>query len=114
MTFEEEGSIEKPQTSKPKQSPGMTLQKAIGMGEYDPEYLATFPEWFDLSRHMQFQYIREALENRNRHLITQWAEINNMLDFRLKPNLAEALKNIEIQMKKLDKDKERLYLEYSK
>ena len=63
---------------------------------------------------MQFQYIREALDNRNKHLITQWAEINNMLDFRLKPNLAMALKNIEAQLKKLDKDKERLYLEYSK
>ncbi|OGM28924.1 hypothetical protein A2962_00265 [Candidatus Woesebacteria bacterium RIFCSPLOWO2_01_FULL_39_61] len=114
MAFEEEGSVEKTTSSKITKSSNMTLQKAIEMGEYDPEYLATFPEWHELSRHMQFQYIREALDNRNKHLITQWAEINNMLDFRLKPNLAMALKNIEAQLKKLDKDKERLYLEYSK
>ena len=60
----------------------MTLQKAVNMGEYDPEYLSTFLEWHSLSRHMQFQYIREALDNRNKHLIRQWAEINNMLDFK--------------------------------
>lgn len=114
MAFEEEGSIEKSTTSKSSPPSDMTLHKAIEMGEYDPDYLATFPAWHDLSRHIQFQYIREALDNRNRHLITQWAEINNMLDFRLKPNLATALKNIEIQLKKLDRDKERLYLEYSK
>lgn len=92
----------------------MTLQKAIEMGEYNPQYLSTFPEWHSLSRHIQFEYIREALDNRNKHLITHWAEINNMLDFRLKPHLAEALKNIESQLKKLDKDREKLYLEYSK
>jgi hypothetical protein len=48
-----------------------------------------------------------------RHLLTQWAEINNVLDFRLKPELKSALKNIEEQMRDLENDRERLYLEYS-
>jgi hypothetical protein len=83
------------------------------MGEYDPEYLATFPEWHSLSRHVQFQHIRTALDNRRRQFLTQWAEINNVLDFRTKPHLQEALRNIEKQNTKLDEDWERLYLEYS-
>lgn len=92
----------------------MTLQQAINMGEYNPEYLSTFPEWYQFSRHTQLQYIRMALENRRKQLLMQWAEINNILDFRMKPELHEALKNIEAQMKKLGKDRERLFVEYSK
>jgi hypothetical protein len=92
----------------------MTLQEAINMGEYNPEYLSTYPEWHQFSKHTQLQYIRMALENRRKQLLMQWAEINNMLDFRLKPELQEALKNIEKQMKKLAEDREHLFLEYSK
>ena len=92
----------------------MTLEKAISLGEYNPNYLATFPEWHKLSKHIQFEYIRKALDNRDRQLIKQWAEINNMLDFRLKPHLKTALKNIEKQLKRLNNDREQLYLEYSK
>jgi hypothetical protein len=92
----------------------MTLQKAVDMGEYDPEYLATFAEWHTLSRHVQFQFIRQGLDNRNNQLLTQWAIINNTLDFRLKPQLAEALENIQKQMKRLDTERERLYFEYSR
>lgn len=113
MGYEDQEKREKPSVGRSKTASDMTLQKAIEMGEYNPDYLATFPAWHELSRHMQFQYIREALDNRNRHLITQWAEINNMLDFRVKPHLAVALKNIEKQLKKLDRDREKLYLEYS-
>lgn len=114
MAYESMESGEKlSSTSKPISS-GMTLQKAIDMGEYDPDYLSTFAEWHQISRHIQFEFIRKALDNRNYHLLKQWAEINNMLDFRLKPQLAEALKNIEKQMKKLDSDREKLYFEYSK
>lgn len=93
---------------------GLTLQKAIDLGEYDPEFLGQFPEWHQLSRHIQFEYIRKALDNRNRQLITQWAEITNVLDFRLKPHLKEALRNIEKQLEHLKNDKEKLYIEYSK
>lgn len=91
----------------------MTLQKAVDMGEYDPEYLGTFAEWHTLSRHVQFQFVRLGLDNRNNQLLTQWALINNTLDFRLKPQLAEALENIQKQMKRLDGERERLYFEYS-
>lgn len=91
----------------------MTLQKAIDLGEYKPNYLAQFPEWHTLSRHMQFEYIRKALDNRNRQLITQWAEITNVLDFRLKPHLKKALENIEKQIEDLREEKEKLYVEYS-
>ena len=114
MGFEEEGNIEKPSQKKGAASASMTLQKAIELGEYNPSYLATFPEWLDLSRHIQFQYIRDALENRHRQLITHWAEVNNMIDFSKKPQLSEALENIMLQIKKLEKDREKLYLEYSK
>ncbi len=91
----------------------MTLQKAVELGEYDPEYLSTFPEWHTLSRHVQFQFIREGLDNRRKQLVVQWAEVNNVLDFRLKPELKEALVNIKKQLDRLEVDREKLYLEYS-
>jgi hypothetical protein len=91
----------------------ITLQKSIELGEYDPKYLATFAEWHDLSRHSQFELVKQALRNRQRQLEKQWAEISNMIDFSLKPNLQEALKNIEEQKRILQEDKERLYVEYS-
>ncbi|MBI2611965.1 hypothetical protein HYW54_04460 [Candidatus Gottesmanbacteria bacterium] len=108
-------SIERLKTSKkPVSSSHMNLQKAIELGEYDPKFLSGFAEWHTLSRHAQFQYIRAALDNRRKHLIGQWAEINNVLDFSKKPYLQEALRNIEEQLRKLREDKERLYIEYSK
>ncbi|HVZ58920.1 MAG TPA: hypothetical protein VG935_04180 [Patescibacteria group bacterium] len=91
----------------------LTLQKAIELGEYDPEYLGQFPEWHTLTRHIQFEYIRTALDNRNKQLIRQWAEITNVLDFSQKPHLKEALHNIEAQLEKLKQDKEDLYVKYS-
>lgn len=94
-------------------SPTITLQKAIDMGEYDPEYLATFPEWYELSRHFQWQIIREALKNRTRQLRIQWAEVVNQPDFSKKPNLKIALKNIEKQLAIVQTDEENLQVEYS-
>lgn len=91
----------------------LTLQKAIEFGEYDPEYLSNFPEWHELGRHAQFELIKQALINRRQHLLLQWAEINNMLDFSKKPHLKPALKNIEKQLKQVETDRERLYVEYS-
>ncbi|OGM04365.1 hypothetical protein A2124_02830 [Candidatus Woesebacteria bacterium GWB1_37_5] len=114
MGYESEGGKETLSPSKSASPPTMTLQKAVDMGEYDPEYLATFPEWHTLSQHVQFQFVKQGLDNRNNQLVTSWAETVNMLDFSKKPHLAEALKNIENQMKKLDRDRERLYLEFSK
>ena len=92
----------------------MTLQKAIEMGEYDVSFLSTFPEWYTLSRHVQIQYIKQAMNNRQRQLDLSWAEIVNVIDFSKKPHLKEALKNIEERWKKLRQDKEILYTESSK
>lgn len=103
-----------PSASPVSTSGNMTLKEAVALGEYKPEFLATFPEWHTFSRHVQFQFIRQALDNRNKQLLTQWAEINNTIDFRLKPQMADALKNIQKQMKKLDADRDKLYFEYSK
>ena len=91
----------------------MTLQKAIEMGEYDPEYLAAFPDWHQLSRHMQWEMIRDGLKNRRRQLRIHWAEIANQPDFSKKPHLHKALKNIEGQLDGLQSDEERLQVEYS-
>jgi hypothetical protein len=91
----------------------MTLQQAIELGEYDPDFLATFPEWHTFSPHVRLQYIRQGLDNRKKQLTLQWAEINNVLDFRLKPELQTALRNIEKQIKKLETDREKIYLDYS-
>lgn len=110
-----EDSIEKGSSSKGgSKSSKMTLQKAVDMGEYKPDFLSTFPEWHELSRHLQFQFIRQGIDNRHKQLIMQYAEINNVLDFSLKPHLKEALENVHKQLKKLDEDREELYLEYSK
>jgi hypothetical protein len=113
MGFED--NIEKVKSSgSSKVANKMTLQKAVDLGEYNPDYLSTFAEWHTLSRHIQFQHIRTALENRRKHLIMQWAEINNILDFSKKPDLAKALKNIEDQLHKIEDDRETLFVEYSK
>ncbi len=97
-----------------KSSPMLTLQKAIDLGEYEPSYLSKFPEWDQLPRHSKFQLIKQALDNRLKQLAVQWSDVNNVLDFRNKPHLKEALKNIEDQRLKVLQDKEDLYLEYSK
>lgn len=92
----------------------LTLEKAIELGEYDPNFLANFPEWHALSKHIQFQYIRKALDNRHKQLLSQWAELNNVLDLRNKPDVWKAIKNVDSQLHNLLEEKERLFLEYSK
>ncbi len=92
----------------------LTLGKAMELGEYDPSFLANFPEWHSLSRHIQFQYIRKALENRHRQLLTQYAELNNVLDLRNKPDIWKAIRNVNAQLHHLLEEKERIFLEYSK
>lgn len=110
-----EDSLEKGTSGAPSPRPAkMTLAKAVEFGEYNPGYLSSFPEWHTLSRFIQFQYIRSAVENRRKQLLMQYAEINNMLDFRLKPQLSDALKSIEKQLKMVEIDREKLFIEYSK
>lgn len=98
----------------PANSSILSLQKSIDLGEYSPEYLSQFPEWQQLTKHSQFQLIKKALENRLSQLAIQWSDINNLLDFSKKPHLQQALRNIEEQRLKVLKDKENLYIEYSK
>lgn len=92
----------------------LSLQKAVELGEYDPKYLSTFPEWQTLSRHVQFQYINKAIDTRRKQLLMQYADMNNVLDFRLKPEMQKAIKNVLNQLDRLDSDREKLLIEYSK
>jgi len=105
----EQGINSKPPTMVTK----LTLEKAVELGEYEPDFLANFPEWHALSRHVQFQYIRKALENRNHQLLAQYAELNNVLDLRNKPDVWKAIKNMEKQLHQLLEIKEKLFSEYS-
>lgn len=85
----------------PKKS-NITLQGTINLGEYDPK-----------STHIQWQLIRKALDIRRKQLLTQWAELNNVLDVSKKPHIQIAMKNVERQLKKLMEDREKLYVEFS-
>ncbi|HUW21926.1 MAG TPA: hypothetical protein VMW41_04665 [Candidatus Bathyarchaeia archaeon] len=100
-------------SSPPPKKANITLQQAIDFGEYDPKYLANFAEWHNLSIHIQWQLIRKALEIRQRQLITQYAELNNALNFSKKPHIHKACRSVERQLKKLAQDNEELYVEYS-
>ena len=82
------------------------------MGEYDPEYLGTFAEWHTLGKMVQWELIRKALDIRENQLVRQWAEVNNVLDFRLKPELKLALKDIEKKRHEVMRDREKLIVEY--
>lgn len=95
------------------QTQSITLQQAIDFGEYNPKYLANFPEWHTLSSHIQWQLIRKALDIRQKQLITQYAELNNALDLRLKPHIHEAMKSVEKQLSDLAEDREELYVKFS-
>ena len=88
------------------------LNDVVEMGEYDPEYLSTFAEWHSLSKPIQWTLIKKALDIRERQLVQQWAEVNNILDFRLKPELKTVLKNIEDKRHQLFEDREKLLSEY--
>ncbi len=112
--FDSEPSIETASSAKPTtQSPTMTLQKAVDMGEYDPEYLASFPEWHTFSRILKYGFIKQALDNRQRQLDQQYAAIVNVIDFSKKPHLTQALDGIKEQWKRLSADKEKLLEEYA-
>jgi hypothetical protein len=110
-----ESSPSSSKTSSPKISmpKNITLREAIELGEYNPEYLSMFPDWSTLSKTIQWNYIKKALDIRERQLMQQWSEVSNILDFRLKPDLKIALKNIEINRHKVLDDREKLLLEYS-
>lgn len=95
------------------QTPSIPFEQAIEMGEYDPEFLSQYPEWKKLTKHIQYQYIRTALINRRKQLRLQWAELNNQLDYRLKPHLATAKQKVEQALRALNDEEERLIVEYA-
>lgn len=95
------------------QKANITLQQAIEFGEYEPKHLSNFAEWHTLSTHIQFQLVRKALDIRQRQLVTQYAELNNVLNFSKKPHIHVALKNVERQLQELSQNRERLYVEFS-
>jgi len=114
MTGEFEDIIEtKTSGGTTKKSDDITLQKAVDMGEYNPEYLANFPDWHKLSRMMKWQMVRQAIKNRRRFLQVQWAEINNIIDYSQKPHLKQAGDNILKQLDALLKDEEKYQVEFS-
>ncbi len=49
--MEEEKKEPGKSSSIPYAASSMTLQKAVDLGEYHPDFLANFPEWHTLSRH---------------------------------------------------------------
>lgn len=101
--------------SKPKKPMAkMTLDKAVEMGEYNPDFLSTFPEWSGFTDNIRWHYIRDALKNRRYFLLKNWAEVNNTLDLRLKPELKQVLDKINNQLLELNRDEERLRIEYIK
>jgi len=84
------------------------------MGEYNPTFLSTFPEWSSCSKYIQWNYIRQGIKNRRSFLLRNWAETNNVLDFSLKPKMQQVLDNIDKQQQFLNKEEERLRFEYLK
>ena len=95
------------------ESTGMSLKEAVEMGEYEPKVLKGYKEWKDLTRNIQWQLIRQGLKRRRELLRTNYAEVFNQIDFSKKPHLAQALKNIEKQLDKLQEEEEKLQVEYS-
>ncbi len=91
-----------------------TLKDAVRMGEFEPEFLTQFEDWNELTRNMQFQYIREAIENRRKILLQQYVALYNTLNFSQNPELQKACDNNVAQLEAMMKRKEELYVEYSK
>ncbi len=114
MRGEIDDDFEKNTTSRQPTSPkGLTLEKAVELGEYHPDFLATFPEWQQFSRIIQWEYIRRALKNRRHQLLVHWAEINNQIDFSKKPHLQQALDNLQKQLAIVMTDEEKYQVEYT-
>ncbi len=91
----------------------LTLQKAIDLGQFDPEYLSRFPEWHELPRTAQFELVKKAIENRDAQIWRHYAELNNVLDLRLKPQMKPAMDKLVEEHKKLMDEKEKLFVKYA-
>jgi len=94
-------------------TPSNSLEKAIELGEYQPEFLGKYPEWSGMSSHMQFEFIRRGIDNRRQHLRREYASIVNQPDFSKKNHLKVALQKIVTAQKELIEEEELLQLEYA-
>lgn len=70
-------------------------------------------EWEELDRHLQYQYITQAITNKRRQLRLEWAKMANQPNFSKKPQLLAAQKKIEKALRDLDTDEEALMIEYA-
>lgn len=104
---------ERTSKSKPSTTSHMTLEKAIELGEYNEDYLSTFPEWQKLSDNIRFNYLIKAIKNRRQFLRLNYAETFNVLDFSKKPELAEVLNKINSRLIELQKEEENYRIKYS-
>jgi hypothetical protein len=91
----------------------ISFKESIELGKYDAEYLEQYAEWNELDRHLQYQYIVQAIINKRRQLRLQWARLANQPNFSKKPHLADAQKKVEQALRDLDADEEKLMVEYA-
>ncbi|MCS7092082.1 MAG: hypothetical protein NZM26_01880 [Patescibacteria group bacterium] len=100
-------------SQKPKKT-ALTLRQAIEYGEYDVAYLSTFPEWHELPKHIQFEYLNEAMDNRRKQLLQHWAYINRTSNWSVRDDLKEISAGIEKQLDELERDRQKIMAEYLK
>ena len=91
----------------------ISFKESIELRKYEVEYLSQYKEWQELDRHLQYQYITQALVNKRRQLRLQWALLANQPNFSKKPQLLAAQKKIEQALRDLDSDEETFMVEYA-
>ena len=91
----------------------ISFKESIELGKYDIEYLSQYKEWQELDRHLQYQYIVQAIINKRKQLRLQWARLANQPDFSKKPQLLAAQKKVEQALRDLDSDEEMYMVEFA-
>lgn len=91
----------------------ISFKESIELGKYQIDYLSQYKEWEELDRHLQYQYITQAITNKRRQLRLEWAKMANQPNFSKKPQLLAAQKKIEKALRDLDTDEETLMIEYA-
>ncbi|MCX7928740.1 MAG: hypothetical protein N2558_03590 [Patescibacteria group bacterium] len=113
-SFEKDLTPEIPKAKSSSSKKRITLRQAIEYGEYDVTYLSTFPEWHELPKHMQFEYLNEAMDNRRKQLLQHWAYINRTSNWSVRDDLKEISAGIEKQLDELERDRQKIMAEYLK
>ncbi len=91
----------------------ISFKESIELGKYQTEYLEQYKEWQELDRHLQYQYIVQAIINKRRQSRLQWARLANQPNFSKKPYLTDAQRKVERALQDLEDDEERLMVEYA-